>query len=424
MSKKIIYMIIVFAAICFLFGCNQSNNKNHNFSDKWTKNEHFHWHECVDCSEGKDKQEHTFSYKYDNYSHHQECICGYMLEDESHEWDSGTILLEPTATTEGKMKYTCPICGATKEEVLESYLEFELNDNKSYSISARYRKILTDSIVIPATYNGLPVTKIADRAFYNKSSIKSITLPDSIIEIGFSSFDGCLNLESINIPNNVKTIGPYAFAHDALLKEIILPANLEILDEGAFLDCSGLISVTINNKLYELSGRLFEDCISLKRLDIPTNITEINENTFDERADIDIYYKGTIANWNKIISNDYGILLTRFKLGLYVHCSDGNLYNYLLSSSYDSSQGLSKVPVLWVWGTNVSGMYIYPKFVSWSDRQITHYSVNFQIDGFVLVECSNSGSNMDGNTSFDSAKNISYKSKDLKFTNYYCEFNK
>ena len=39
--------------------------------------------------------------------------------------------------------------------------------------------------------------KIGDYAFYNCTSLKSITLPSTLVEIGVDAFDGCRNLREV-----------------------------------------------------------------------------------------------------------------------------------------------------------------------------------------------------------------------------------
>lgn len=62
------------------------------------------------------------------------------------------------------------------------------------------------SVTIPNT-----VTEIGGRAFYFCSSLSSITIPNSVVSIGSGAFQGCSGLTTITIPNSVVSIGSGAF---------------------------------------------------------------------------------------------------------------------------------------------------------------------------------------------------------------------
>src|SRR6266446_4190095 len=70
-------------------------------------------------------------------------------------------------------------------------------------------------VTIPDTINGLPVTSIGDLAFYgafyNNSSLASVTIPDSVTSIGLYAFTDCLSLTNVVIPASIVSIGGYAF---------------------------------------------------------------------------------------------------------------------------------------------------------------------------------------------------------------------
>jgi len=74
-------------------------------------------------------------------------------------------------------------------------LSFKELSNNSYEVSIG---TATDStIVIPSTYNGKPVTKIAANAFAGKNNIKSIYIPKSITEVGAGALKNCTGLNKI-----------------------------------------------------------------------------------------------------------------------------------------------------------------------------------------------------------------------------------
>lgn len=78
-------------------------------------------------------------------------------------------------------------------------LVYTLNENKDGCVvnfaNGRYSDVT--SIVIPSTYNDLPVTSIRDCAFNTCSSLESITIPDSVTSIGDCAFDGCSNFQKV-----------------------------------------------------------------------------------------------------------------------------------------------------------------------------------------------------------------------------------
>lgn len=98
-------------------------------------------------------------------------------------------------------------------------LEFTLiKNNTAYSVS---KGTCADTkIVIPSSYNNLPVTSIRERAFYNCSSLTSITIPDSVTSIGDDAFYACSSLRSITIGNSVKSIEWSAFKGCSSLKDV------------------------------------------------------------------------------------------------------------------------------------------------------------------------------------------------------------
>lgn len=65
--------------------------------------------------------------------------------------------------------------------------------------------------VIPASIDGIAVTKIDDGAFTNCHTLTSVVIPDGLLSIGICSFAGCNNLKSVIIPNSVSQIGYNCF---------------------------------------------------------------------------------------------------------------------------------------------------------------------------------------------------------------------
>lgn len=125
-------------------------------------------------------------------------------------------------------------------------LEFTLNDDsESYSVTGVGTCIDTD-IIIPNTYNDLPITSIGDKAFLDCTYMVSIIIPDTVKTIGQMAFRGCTSLESIVIPNGVREISDYTFTSCVLLTEISIPSTVRTIGVCAFSSCKSLVIINFS----------------------------------------------------------------------------------------------------------------------------------------------------------------------------------
>ncbi len=100
-------------------------------------------------------------------------------------------------------------------------------------------------------------------AFFGCENLRSVTIPDSVIKIDDCAFEGCTNLEEVEIGRNSKLeiIGEYAFANCKKLENIYVPDSVRTVEAGAFAACTSLKSVT-GFKNVEFIGRdVFNDTI-------------------------------------------------------------------------------------------------------------------------------------------------------------------
>ncbi len=98
-------------------------------------------------------------------------------------------------------------------------------------------------VVIPATLDGYPVTRIAKNSFAFNKTIESVTIPGSIEIIGCKSFMMCRFLKSVDIGDGVKTIQSDAFYMCRKLLHVSGGASVEKLDLRAFQYCTALKAV-------------------------------------------------------------------------------------------------------------------------------------------------------------------------------------
>jgi hypothetical protein len=101
--------------------------------------------------------------------------------------------------------------------------------------------LITANINITGYYNIKEGTRlIADWAFSDCSSLKSITIPNSVTSIGREAFNSCSNLTSITIPNSVTSIGNGAFRYCSSLTSVTVPSHTE-MGEDAFPEDTEII---------------------------------------------------------------------------------------------------------------------------------------------------------------------------------------
>ena len=188
-----------------------------------------------------------------------------------------------------------------------------INDNDNIQITVAYQvskgTVTGGEVAIPASFGGLPVTKIAPEAFKN-TAITGITIPNSVTTIGYNAFRDCTSLTGITIPSSVTsiqgqpnnsfgysygafegctnlasvtfapgskitTIGYNAFYGCASLTSVTIPHSVTSILSGAFYGCTGLTSVTIGNGVINLNGFDFPSYTNLTSVTIGNSVENV-----------------------------------------------------------------------------------------------------------------------------------------------------
>ena len=131
------------------------------------------------------------------------------------------------------------------------------------------------SVTIPDS-----VTTIGERAFSRCNSLTSVTIGDSVTTIGWWAFEDCNSLTSVTIDNSVTTIGEAAFRDCTSLTSVTIPDSVTTIGEEAFRSCTSLTSVTIGNSVTTIGEYAFHSCKSLTSVTIPDSVTTIGSNAF------------------------------------------------------------------------------------------------------------------------------------------------
>ncbi len=193
-------------------------------------------------------------------------------------------------------------------------------------------------LVIPEEIDGVKVTCIGENAFWGKSNLTSITIPESVTwirnhafseckgitsiiipanvdRIDFGVFSGCDKLENITvskenkyydsryncnaiiktssntlvsgcgktvIPKDVTSIGDYAFSDCIGLTSITIPESVTSIGYFAFNACHSLTSITMAEGLTDIGDEAFFYCTGLTSITIPKSVTSIGSSAFDK----------------------------------------------------------------------------------------------------------------------------------------------
>ena len=163
----------------------------------------------------------------------------------------------------------------------------------------RYCKL--DSITIPST-----VTSIGNRAFQNNpttsvtwlpvnctigtstdapfykenSTITSFTFGDQVEIIPNYLCYSMKQLDTVALPQGLKTIGNYAFAFCSTLKGVEIPASVTLVAKNSFSYCTALKNFAFPEGITTVATEVLYGCTALEEVYIPASVTTINSNAF------------------------------------------------------------------------------------------------------------------------------------------------
>lgn len=154
-----------------------------------------------------------------------------------------------------------------------AYYKFKVNEDgntctlvsaqfqNSGVLPTQYRENI--NIVIPATAEGLTVTAIGSSVFSSCSNVKSITIPETVKEIGNNSFKECRDLVTLNL-GGVERIGTGCFYYPGAdfqkaLKSVDL-SNVKYIGNNSFVNFPNLTSVELSPELESLGTGCFQGC--------------------------------------------------------------------------------------------------------------------------------------------------------------------
>ncbi|MDY4079827.1 MAG: leucine-rich repeat protein [Clostridium sp.] len=184
---------------------------------------------------------------------------------------------------------------------------WQYNINGGYVEIAGYTGSLSN-VTIPDSLNGYTVKYIANYAFADNYSLKTVTIPKNIKSIGNYAFKNCAYLTTVNynaiectsmygydvfkecdnfttlkIGDNVESLPSYAF-DSTNITSVTIPNKIKEIPYSCFKNCTKLTSVTLGSSIKKIGGYAFYNNSSLKAITIPSTVEIIESYAFKDCA--------------------------------------------------------------------------------------------------------------------------------------------
>ena len=277
---------------------------------------------------------------------------GNEITEEEQTIKYGQTLVLPTPTRSGytfggwfsDKDLTTPCTTAIENITLHAYwteenkpTDFTYSGTSEITIS-NY-KGTSSKMHIPAYIGGLPVTTIANSAFYNNTNLTSVTISECITTIEKNAFYHCTNLSEIyfnatlmnNLPSSDMSYGFGNLGKDTDGVKVVIgknvtriPASLfnswedqysneshsnkitsvefedgsicATIGNWAFANCTSLTNIIIPNSVTSIGDGAFNST-SLTGVTIPDNVTSIGDGAFFNCTNLkEIYFNATSMN--------------------------------------------------------------------------------------------------------------------------------
>ena len=294
MQKKVLSLLL--ALICtlgFSFGftaCDNGAEKQkhtHTFETGWTRDDTSHWHKATCGHTGERSEEAAHSYngglKKDETSHWLECsVCGERGNLVAHSYNSGWKKDETLHWLE------CAFCGERGSLAAHAYGDDDLCDICNYrkpgeelpepespelcftavwgehsvigcSVGAGDAKY-EEKIVIPASYDGLPVLSVG-----SDEHVEFVHRMEHELAGEYPQAMGEARLSIMQT---------FTFAYCIKLKEVVLSDGIPAIGDEAFFCCFELTSITIPNSVTSIGSTVFNGCSKLTSIDFNGTIDE------------------------------------------------------------------------------------------------------------------------------------------------------
>ena len=129
---------------------------------------------------------------------------------------------------------------------------------------------------------------LVEDTFNYLTNLESIQLPKNLKVLPGSSFSRCQHLTEIELPAGVTTIGEFAFFSSGIRK-LHLGESIKDIGQDAFCDCQNLTEITIDHA-ESIGDSAFFSCDSVKEIRLPEGLVSIGELSFSDMDSLENIY--------------------------------------------------------------------------------------------------------------------------------------
>lgn len=187
-------------------------------------------------------------------SEDEQCVNGKYV-DVANKFNNGDLLKDKYCEY-----YWYKDGSAEENPPISEGLKYQLNeDESSYSVVG-IGDFEGGYLVIPETYENLPVTEIAPNAFKGNATITSAIIGGNVKTIGQEAFRECSKLVRVEICGAVETVGYGAFYDSYYLTTVTIGDNIKTIEDVAFINCQYLSEIVIGKGVTNIGARVFTYC--------------------------------------------------------------------------------------------------------------------------------------------------------------------
>lgn len=139
-------------------------------------------------------------------------------------------------------------------------------------------------------------TSIGNYAFYQCSSLETVSFPSTLTSIGSYAFNYCTSLETVSIPNALTSIGSYAFSYCASLETVSFPSSLRSIGQYAFDTCRTLKEIDLSMTAITSLDHTFPNCEALEKVSLPNTLNSIGVHALSYTALTEIVIPESVSS--------------------------------------------------------------------------------------------------------------------------------